>query len=188
MNKKVQLLAWSLLALYTQPSLAAGQITSASAQPNPAFMRGNTGPQVDFTVHVNMGAALAATCEVIITPGDGGKMPRMLFGQTNPSTQTVHYVYREAGTYRARVEGFGTGGCGGGPRDITVTVRAAGTTPAAGTAPAAAAAPTCPPGWNLVPTSVNGARYSCTAQPPQAPLACQGGTKYFTANGVIGCR
>jgi len=46
----------------------------------------------------------------------------------------------------------------------------------------------CPPGWDLIPNSRNGAyRFSCKRQ-AVSPIVCPGGTGFFDNGDIIGCR
>lgn len=191
MKNKITLLILAISAgLYSLPSMAVGSITSATATPNPATIVNGLPAPVDITVHVNMGVAFNRTCEVIITSSEGTNLPRLMFGFGQNSTQVVHHHYRAPGTYQVTVKGYGSNGCDG-THNLTVTVQSGSPRVSAVTPMITAKnnfAPTCPMGWSLIPSSVNGAQYSCRANAPQMPLNCGGNTKYFYDNGVIGCK
>jgi hypothetical protein len=97
---------------------------------------------------------------VKIEPGDGGSALQLVFG-IDERTKTVQAAPDAA---------------------------PAASSAAAPADPAAPAGSGCPAGWWLVPESVQGAQYSCRPNLPSRPLPCGGGTRYFSENGVIGCR
>jgi hypothetical protein len=176
----------ALLALCAALPAAAGHITEVRALPDRATITSTNQPAlVNLTVHVSPGSVLLTPCEVIVDPGDGTRVPRLVFSAKDPATQTAHLRYTQPGTYKVRVSGFGSQGCDGG-RDVTVIISKAG---ASGVAQAdthqASAMPSCPAGWKPA-TDVSGARLACRAEP--VPLACPKGTTYFSQPGVVGCR
>jgi hypothetical protein len=186
--KKIRNIAAAALALVALPA-AAGTITDVKVIPNPAVISGTNAPaQVNVQVHVNLGA-IPRNCEVIITPGDGTNVPRMMFGM-NTANQTAHLRYTKPGNYKITVAGFGSQGCDGSRTiALTVTERSAsggGAAPAAATTAAAANMPACPAGWQASANAVSGARLACVVRP--VPLTCPQGTTYFSQQGVIGCR
>jgi hypothetical protein len=99
---------------------------------------------------------------------------RLEYGLGDRRTKIVKYTYTKAGTYRVKVSGTGEHACAG-TREAQVKVAAAQT-------------PKCPRGWTLVADSSRGERYTCRADPPAQALKCNGVTKYFAENGMIGCR
>ncbi len=173
----------AMLALASTGALAAAQIERVEVRPNPATFAGATPPQLEISVTIRRGPLDVQRCEIELDPGNpGGRLlPRMSFNVGSESTQSVRYVYDTPGTYRLTVRG--RDGCSGATRSVTVTVRGA-----PGSAKGAASKPKCPGGWAVVPESVQGARYSCSAKPPAQPIPCEGGTSYFAENGLIGCR
>jgi hypothetical protein len=173
-----------LLALSTSAfvPVAFADINSLTVSPNPARFSGVTPPHVSITVTVGGIPGTRPNCEVIVDPGDGtaATTPRLDFGVAT-RTRTMQHTYRTPGTYRLQVKG--SGGCGG-SRETTVTVQPA---------PVIAAQMMnvklkCPNGWSVVPNSINGPNFTCRPNPPLTPIACEGGSTYFTENGVIGCR
>ena len=117
--KRIRNTAAAALLLAALPA-AAGTITDVKVIPNPAVISGVNAPaQVNVQIHVNPGA-MPGSCEVIITPGDGTNVPRMMFAM-NSATQTAHLRYTKPGNYRITVAGFGSNGCNG-SRTVALTV------------------------------------------------------------------
>jgi hypothetical protein len=189
-----------MAGLACAPALAEVRIERVEVRPNPAQFAGSTPPQVEIAVTVKRSGPLeTGRCEVIIDPGNPGgrQVPRLTFNAGGESTQRTRYIYDRPGTYRLIASSFS--GCVG-SRTVTVNVRdASGSTGAKGggaksggaagtTTTAKATKPKCPGGWEVVPQSVQGARYSCSPKPPARPIACEGGTSYFAENNLVGCR
>jgi hypothetical protein len=176
----------ALLALCATLPAAAGNFTDVRANPDRATITATNQPAlVNLEVHVSPGSVLLTPCEAIVDPGDGTKVPRLVFSAQGGATQTAHLRYTQPGTYKVRVSGFGSQGCNGW-REVTVIITKAGA-PGAAQADAnqAPAMPACPAGWKPA-TDVGGARLACRAEP--VPLACPKGTTYFSQPGVVGCR
>lgn len=179
------------------PALAEVRIERVEVRPNPAQFAGSTPPQVEIAVTVKRSSPMElGRCEVIIDPGSPGgrQVPRLTFNAGGEATQRTRYIYDRPGTYRLTASSFS--GCVG-SRTVTVNVRegsggASGAkgsgAPRANNAPAKVVKPKCPGGWEVVPQSVQGARYSCSPKPPSRPIACEGGTSYFAENNLVGCR
>ena len=165
----------TLLAVFLgfacSPAMAAARIESVNAR--------QTAPlEAMITVAIERTTPLDQYCDAIVDLGDGGTQT-LKFGVGDKRTKTLQHKYAKAGAYKVSVKGSGK--CEG-VREVSLTVQG-------GSAKAAAATKaTCPKGWALVADSVKGDRYTCHASPPSKPLKCQGDTKYFYDNGVIGCR
>lgn len=184
-------------------AFAATRIDELAVRPNPAAFVDGAPPQVEITVSVERGQFDRQPCDVIVETGDGTAATKLGFGLGEERTKSLRHTYKKPGSYQLKA--LAGSGCTG-TRIVGVTVLA---TPAAAPSPAAGAnvpaepaasvnspaasvnAPTgpgCPAGWWLVPESVQGASYSCRPNLPSRPLVCSGGTRYFSENGVIGCR
>jgi len=185
--KAIRNMAAAVLALAALPA-AAGTIGEVRFNRTSDVIRGTNAPAlIDVTIRVDTGSLVTGgSCEVIITPGDGTNVPRLMFAM-NTATQTSHLRYTKPGTYKVTVAGFGSRGCNG-RREQTITITQAGAAPAAAaTAPAAASAmPACPSGWTASANAVSGAKLACVANP--VALTCPQGTAYFSQRGVVGCR
>jgi hypothetical protein len=62
------------------------------------------------------------------------------------------------------------------------------TPPAESAPPKETATANCPAGWSVVAGSQVGPRFKCRADHPTPKIECQGGTKYFEQDGVMGCQ
>lgn len=183
------------------PASAAIVMDSLGVQPNPALLSGGTPPLVEITVTVRRSMTDRQNCDVVIEPGDGGR-PLLLTFTATDTRKSVRYSYSQPGPYTLRA--LSANGCSG-TRSAVLEVRAAGEparasppapaaavvpVPAAAAASAASGVPqgACPAGWYVVPESVQGARFTCRPNLPAVPLQCAAGTRYFSENGIIGCR
>ncbi len=171
---------------------AATRVDELAVRPNPAAFEGSTPPQVEIAVTVSRGQFDRQPCDVLVDTGDGAVATRLGFGVADERTKSLRHIYGKPGVYQLKaVAGHGCSGS----RTVSVTVQA---TPDAAPAASSAAAPAdpaaaqagsgCPAGWWLVPESVQGAQYSCRPNLPSGPLPCAGGARYFSENGIIGCR
>ena len=161
------------------PAHAVPNIENLAVKPS-----GGAPGEVEIAVSINRPTPLDLSCDAILQTGDGGKPQRLEYGLGDRRTKIIKYTYTKAGTYRVKVSGTGEHACAG-TREARVSVAAAQTAKAA---EKTAARPKCPRGWTLVADSFKGERYTCRADPPAQALKCGGGTKYFAANGEIGCR
>ena len=187
--------AWmigAILACAAPAPFAATRVEEVVVRPNPAVFADGAPPQVEMAVTVSRGQFDRQSCDVIIEPGDGGSVLRLSFGLADEQTKSVRYTYKKPGSYQLRA--LGGHGCSG-SRTVNVRVQATpDAAPSASTADAppegvsALPGPSCPAGWWLVPESVDGARYTCRPNLPSRPLTCASRTRYFSENGVIGCR
>jgi hypothetical protein len=186
--------AWmigAILACAAPAPFAATRVEEVVVRPNPAVFVDGAPPQVEIAVTVSRGQFDRQSCDVIIEPGDGGSVARLSFGVADERTKSLRYTYQTPGSYQLKA--LGGHGCSG-SRSVNVTVRATpDAAPSASSAtasgePAAPPGASCPPGWWLVPESIDGARYTCRPNLPSRPLTCASGTRYFSENGVIGCR
>jgi hypothetical protein len=198
MNRKA--VAWMIgaaLAAAVPAVLAATRLDEVVARPNPAAFTGSTPPQVEIAVTVSRGQFDRQACDVLVETGDGSNATSLIFAVSDERTKSLRHIYAKPGTYQLKV--VAGHGCSG-SRTVNVAVQAtpdaapgaSGAAAAASSTAAAAEPPAqaggCPAGWWLVPESVQGAQYSCRPNLPSRPLPCAGGTRYFSENGVIGCR
>jgi hypothetical protein len=165
-----------LLAL---PAHAVPNIEHLAVKPSP----GAPG-EVEIAVSIYRPTPFDLSCDAILHTGDGSKPQRLEYGLGDRRTKIIKYTYHKPGTYRVKASGTGEHACAG-TREARVSVAAAQTSKAS---EKTAARPKCPRGWTLVADSFKGGRYACRADPPAQALKCGGGTKYFAANGEIGCR
>ena len=170
---------FAVLLVAAPPFLA----TPAHAVPNVEHLAvkpsGGAPGEVEIAISIYRPTPLDLSCDAILQTGDGSKPQRLEYGLGDRRTKIVKYTYTKAGTYRVKVSGTGEHACAG-TREARVSVAAAQT--------ATAARPKCPRGWTLVADSSRGERYTCRADPPAQALKCNGVTKYFAENGMIGCR
>jgi hypothetical protein len=179
-----------LLVFLATNVLAATRLDELAARPNPVA----PGKPVEIAVTVERGQFDKQPCEVLVEPGDGAKPLKLTFAISEPRTKKLIYTYAKPGSYNLKaVAGYGCGGS----RSVSLAVRTEGEIAAAEAKAAETKAaaempphtgPGCPPGWWMVPESVQGARYACRPNLPSRPLSCAGGTTYYSENGVIGCR
>jgi hypothetical protein len=165
---------FAVLLVAAPPFLA----TPAHAVPNVEHLAvkpsGGAPGEVEIAISIYRPTPLDLSCDAILQTGDGSKPQRLEYGLGDRRTKIVKYTYTKAGTYRVKVSGTGEHACAG-TREAQVKVAAAQT-------------PKCPRGWTLVADSSRGERYTCRADPPAQALKCNGVTKYFAENGMIGCR
>ena len=163
------------LLVLAPPALATPRIASLSGKP-----AAKTPGEIAFTVTIERPTPLdIVRCEVAIEVGDGSPPLHITFNIGDRRVKTIKHTYTKSGTFKAKATGTGSRGCEG-TREAAVTVGSV--------SKAASATPGCPGGWTLVADSVKGNRYTCRANPPAQPLACTGGSKYFSGKGEIGCK
>jgi hypothetical protein len=163
------------LLLASGAALAAAKVAAISGK--------QVGPlEAMFTVTIERPTPIDMMCDATIDMGDGSSRP-LKFDVGDKRTKTLQHKYAKAGTYKvvakaaAKCEGM---------RETSVTVSAGG---AGAAAPAKASGKTnCPKGWNVAVETVKENRYTCHPNPPSAPIKCEGGTKYFSDRGAIGCK
>lgn len=164
------------VALLVSASVAAApRIDSIAVQ----AAAGKGKASVVISVSIERPSLREMRCDAVLETGDGGRIP-LSWSMGDSRRKTARYDYKRPGSYRIRVAGTGAQACTG-LKEATVTVGAAARA-------RAAAGPRCPSGWRLVDESVEGARYTCRAQPPARGLRCGEGTSYFSERGEIGCR
>jgi hypothetical protein len=189
-------IVWALgaaLAAAVPAVSAATRVDELTVRPNPAAFEGSTPPQVEIAVTVSRGQFDRQPCDVLVDTGDGAVATRLGFGVADERTKSLSHIYSKPGVYQLKaVAGYGCSGS----RTVSVNIQATPDAAPPASSAAAAADPAaaqqagsgCPAGWWLVPESVQGAQYSCRPNLPARPLPCAGGTRYFSENGVIGCR
>jgi hypothetical protein len=161
------------LALATGEAVAAARISGLSA-------RQSAPQEVQVAVSIERPTPLDMLCDLTIDLGDGTRKP-MSFGVGDRHQKTLQHRYAKPGMYK--VVAKPSGKCEG-MREATVIVTAWPVDKSA----AAPAKARCPSGYTLITGSFQGNKYSCSANPPSKPIRCEGGTKYFAEQGVIGCR
>ena len=156
------------------PAYGAARIDAIAVSPNPV----SAGSFVSINLTMNRPTPLdLAPCDLEINPGDGEAPVKVTFNPTDGRNKSASYTYRKAGSFKMVAKGSGKNACAG-ERTTEIKVGSAGSAPAAKVA--------CPEGWAIA--SQDGAKYTCRANPPAKALLCEGGTRYFTENGAIGCR
>jgi hypothetical protein len=169
-------LAAALVAATALPALGAARIEAIAVKPAPA----SVASRVTISLSMNRPTPLdLAPCDIAIDPGDGEKGLQVTFGPGDGHMKEVRYTYRKVGTYKVMARGAGKHACEG-ERAVEVKVGFSG---AASASPEKAR---CPQGWSVA--SQDGPRYTCRADAPSRPIRCEGGTKYFSESGLIGCR
>jgi hypothetical protein len=180
-----------LLVVPAVRALAAVTIEPLAARPNPARFDQGHAPRVDIGVSIkDRGVTRILGCDLGLDFGDGTAEGIQRFMDGGTRRALIAHVYEQPGVYVVIARGRqGSGGrpCDG-ERRVTVTVIGE---PAAEVAPskeATAQSALCPAGWSLVPGSEAGPRFKCRAEDPPPKIECQGGTRYFAHEGVIGCQ
>jgi len=183
----VLLLALSAAA---DSAVAAVVIDTFTVRPNPARFAGGDPPQIEIEITIkDRGITRLLGCELLIDFGDG--TPAVLQSLADGGTRkaTLKHVYRKPGVYAAVARGRPGGGgraCEG-ERRVQVTIIDE-TPPAETVQPKETVTVNCPAGWSVIPGSQSGPRFKCRADRPAPKIECQGGTKYFEQDGVIGCQ
>jgi len=183
---------WPLLLLLKAGSAAAVVvIDNLSVKPNPAHFTRDTPAELEIEVAIrDRGVTRILGCQVALDFGDGTPDLVQQFMDGGPRKALVRHQYRKAGIYNVRVRGMPPGrerACEGEKRVQVIIVGESEANPSAA-AREAATLSLCPQGWSLVPGSQSGARFKCRPDKPLTKMECQGGTKFFEQDGVIGCQ
>lgn len=100
-------------------ALAAPQLQSVSATPNPLVLKGAARPEVIINVTVKR-RPFDFSCNATVDPGDGGPGPEIAWSFGDSLTKTTRYEYRKPGKYKLRVVGNGNEGCRGGAETLVI--------------------------------------------------------------------
>ncbi len=190
MNRPASAVLLLALSAAAEPAAAAVVIDTFTVRPNPARLGGGYPPQVEIEVTIkDRGITRLLGCELIINFGDG--TPEVLESLADGGTRKValKHVYRKPGTYAAVARGRPGGGgraCDGERRVQVMVVDE--TPPPESAQPKETVTVNCPAGWSVIPGSQVGPRFKCRADHPAPKIECQGGTKYFEQDGMIGCQ
>jgi hypothetical protein len=155
-------------------ALAAAKIAEVKAVQSGAL-------ESQVTVTIERPTPLDMMCDASVDHGDGGFQP-LKFDMADKRTKTLQHKYAKPGTYKVVVKA--TGKCEG-MREVSLVIKG-GAVEKVADKPSGKSR--CPKGWTVVPASFQGNKYVCRAEPPAQPIKCEGGTKYFSENGAIGCR
>lgn len=174
------------------PATAAVTVENLLVRPNPVRLVKGAPAEVEFEITVkDRGMTRILGCDLILDFGDGTPVASQRFMDGGPRKAVIKHVYDKPGGYSVSVRGRQE--AGGRPceadRRMQVTVIAdAPSEPPPPPKEAATAIGTCPAGWSIVPGSQAGLRFKCRADHPMPRIECQGGTKYFEQDGLIGCQ
>lgn len=171
---------------------AAVVIDKLASRPIPARSAKGYPQEFEFEITIkDRGVSRILGCDVVLEFGDATPEAQQHFNDGGARKAVVKHVYEAPGTYTAVARGRAVAGgraCDGeGRAQVTV----AGEQPARETtAPGGASSVTagCPAGWSLVPGSQSGYRFKCRPERATPKIECQGGTKYFEQDGMIGCQ
>jgi len=173
------------------PASAAVVIDKLTVRPLPPRSAKGYPQEVEFEITIKDGGVTRILgCDLSLDFGDGTAQVHQHFTDGGARKVVVKHVYDAPGTYTAVVRGKvlpGVRACDGERR---AQIEIAGEPPAPERTAAEATQVTtgCPPGWSLVPGSQSGHRFKCRAERLTPRIECQGGTKYFEQDGVIGCQ
>lgn len=176
------------------------EIRELAADPNPVSVK-NGPATVKLTITVKpMGSLGMSTdaCDVDIDFGNGTRLENQHLGLDGKVRSSFETRYDKPGSYTIHVSGSpGLRACDG---SKTLVLDAGDFVPEPPSAvppkpvkkePAplqpSMITPHCPPGWEMVPGSQYGSRFSCRIAPPP-PIQCDQGTSYFSSDSTIGCR
>jgi hypothetical protein len=171
---------------------AAVVIDKLAARPIPA--RSAKGYPQEFELEITIkdrGVSRILGCDVALEFGDATPGAQQHFNDGGARKAVVKHVYEAPGTYTAVVRGRAVAGGRACEGEARAQVTVAGEQPAPETsAPggASSVAAGCPVGWSLVPGSQSGYRFRCRPEHATPKIECQGGTKYFEQDGMIGCQ
>ena len=129
-------------------------------------------------------------CDLSLDFGDGTPQAHQHFTDGGARKVVVNHVYDTPGTYTAVVRGKvlpGARACDG-ERHAQIEIEGEPPVPERTTPEAMQVITGCPPGWSLVPGSQSGHRFRCRSERLTPKIECQGGTKYFEQDDVIGCQ
>ncbi len=174
------------------PAAAAVVIDKLTARAIPARSTKGYPQEFEFEITIkDHGVSRILGCDAVLEFGDATPEAQQHFMDGGARKAVVKHVYEAPGTYTAVVRGRAVAGgriCDG-ERRAQVTV--VGEQPAPeGAAPGGASSVTasCPAGWSLVPGTQSGYRFKCRPERTTPKIECQGGTKYFEQDGMIGCQ
>ena len=181
-----------LLLCPALPAAAAVVIEKLTARPMPARSAKGYPQEFEFEITIkDRGVSRILGCDATLEFGDAAPEAQQHFMDGGARKAVVKHVYEAPGTYTAVVRGRVVAGgrtCDG-ERRAQVTL--VGEQPAPESAAPGAASPataSCPAGWSLVPGSRSGYRFKCRPESTTPKIECQGGTKYFEQDGMIGCQ
>ncbi len=109
----------ALALLCCGSALAAPQLQSVSASPNPLILKGAARPEVIIRVTVHR-RPFDFSCNASVDPGDGRRGPEVAWSFGDSVTKVTRYEYRRPGKYRLRVAGSGDEACRGGAETVVI--------------------------------------------------------------------
>jgi hypothetical protein len=181
-----------LLLWPAMPAAAAVVIEKLTARPIPARSAKGYPQEFEFEVTIkDRGMSRILGCDTMLEFGDGTPDAQQHFMDGGARKTLVRHVYEAPGTYSVVVRGRAVVGGRACDEERRAQVTVIGEPPAPeGSAAAEAPPPTigCPAGWSLVPGSQSGYRFKCRSERTTPKIECQGGTKYFEQDGMIGCQ
>lgn len=185
-------IAPGLLMLFAAaPASAAVVIDKLAVRPIPARSAKGYPQEVEFEITIKDGGVTRILgCDLSLDFGDGTAQVHQHFTDGGARKVVVKHVYDAPGTYTAVVRGRvlpGVRACDG-ERRAQIEIAGEPPTPERTAAEATQVSTGCPSGWSLVPGSQSGYRFKCRAERLTPRIECQGGTKYFEQDGVIGCQ
>jgi hypothetical protein len=180
-----------LIFLAAAPASAAVVIDKLTARPAPPRSAKGYPQEVEFEITIKDGGVTRILgCDLSLDFGDGTPQVHQHFTDGGARRVTVKHVYDAPGTYTAVARGKvlpGARACDG-ERRTQVEIAGEAPAPERTAGEAAQMGTGCPAGWSLVTGSQSGYRFKCRAERLTPKIECQGGTKYFEQDGVIGCQ
>ena len=117
--RAVLVLGIAAAVLFPSGALAAPQLQSVSATPNPLVLKGAARPEVIINVTVKR-RPFDFSCNATVDPGDGRPGPEVAWSFGDSLTKITRYEYRKPGKYKLRVAGSGKDACHGGAETIVI--------------------------------------------------------------------
>lgn len=184
--KKMHVLIAATMTVFAGASLASPSVDKLTINPAKDAKAGDK-----ITVTIDLANVGDGICGLEVEFGDG----RRELVKIKPDTKVpivFDHTFKSAGQFKVRAAGDRVEnalGCTG--KQIVMYNVAAAPAPAAA-APAAAAA--CPADWALKGKAAKDGSFTCVPKKgvkapkkPEQPIACPGGTSYFTKGKTLGC-
>jgi len=179
------------LLFFAAPADAAVVIDKLSARPLPPRSAKGYPQEFEFEITIKDGSVTRILgCDLSLDFGDGTPQLHQHFTDGGARRVAVKHVYEAPGMYAAVARGKvspGVRACNG-ERRAQIEIAGEPPAPERTANVAAQVGGACPPGWSLVPGSQSGYRFKCRAERLTPKIECQGGTRYFEQDGVIGCQ
>jgi len=179
------------MLLAAGPASAAVVIDKLAVRPMPPRSTNGYPQEFEFEITIKDGGVTRILgCDLSLDFGDGAAQVHQHFTDGGARKIVIKHLYDAPGTYTVVVRGKVSPGVRACEGERRAPIEVAGEAPAtqSKSAEATQASTRCPSGWSLVQGSQSGYRFKCRVERLMPKIECQGGTKYFEQDGVIGCQ